>query len=213
MKQFWIILVFFCAWQLNANDQIARLHYSGGGDWYNDSDAIPNLCKFTNQQIKTNFKLEEAVVKPSDNSIFNYPFLFVTGHGNISFDDQERENLRSYLLRGGFIYFDDDYGMDSSLRQEIAQLLPEYKLIELPANHEIFTSYYKFPKGLPKIHKHDEKRPQAFAVFDSTGRLLILYTFESNISDGWSDAHQDSKQTKLQALQMGANIIHYLITN
>ncbi|MCK4956259.1 MAG: DUF4159 domain-containing protein [Candidatus Cloacimonetes bacterium] len=197
---------------LAANNQIARLHYNGGGDWYNDQDAIPNLCQFLNKHLNTDFIIEESIVKPSDSKIFDYPFIFATGHGKISFNEKEITNLREYFARGGFLYVDDDYGLDDSFREEIKKVFPNKKLVELPINHQIFSSYFKFNKGLPKIHKHDNKRPQAFAIFDNKGRMLVLYTYESNISDGWSDAHNNSPKIRESALKMGANIIHYLIT-
>lgn len=212
MKSFAFIIVFLVLVSLSANDQIARLHYNGGGDWYNDQDAIPNLCKFLNENIHTNFKIEEAIVKAKKQNLFDYPFIFLTGHGKISFDEQERNNLREYFDRGGFLYADDDYGMDSSFRNEMRKIFPDKELIELPVNHDIFSSFYKFENGLPKIHKHEDKRPQAFAIFSEDGRMLVLYTYESNISDGWSNAHDDNPTLRNQAFKMGANIIYYLIT-
>ncbi len=197
---------------LSGSNQIARLHYDGGGDWYNDTDAIPNLVRYLNETISTKFSIEEASVKPSDAKLFEYPFLFLTGHGTISFNEKDIENLRNYLMRGGFLYADDDYGMDESFRREIQKIFPEKKMIELPSNHEIFHAYFSFGKGLPKIHKHNDKRPQAFAIFDNNGRIMVLYTYESNISDGWSNAHNDSPKIKKTAFQMGANIFYYLMT-
>ena len=208
-----IFLMIFFQLQFLAADQIARLHYAGGGDWYNDADAVPNLAEFLNNNIQTEFELTEAVVKPDESAIFNYPFIFVTGHGKLSFNQKERENLREYLRRGGFLYVDDDYGMDQFFRSEIKQLFPQKNLIELPAEHEIFSIFYKFPGGLPKIHKHDDKRPQAFAIFNDSGRMLLLYTYETNLSDGWSNAHDTSSAQRLQALKMSANIVFYLMNN
>jgi hypothetical protein len=192
--------------------QIARLHYSGGGDWYNDQDIIPNITKYLNETINTDFSTTESVVKPSESSLFEYPFIFMTGHGNVSFNDKEAENLREYLVRGGFLYIDDDYGMDKSFRSEIKKIFPEKELVELPANHQIFHCFFSFPKGLPKIHKHDEKRPQAFAMFNEDGRMLLFYTYESNISDGWSNVHDDPEEIREQAFQFGANLFYYIIT-
>ncbi|MFO7895549.1 MAG: DUF4159 domain-containing protein [Candidatus Cloacimonadales bacterium] len=212
MKYIIFMLMLF-SWQLLPADQLARLHYAGGGDWYNDADAIPNLCEFLNENLQTDFALTEAVVKPDAGSIFNYPFIFATGHGKLSFDQAERQNLREYLRRGGFLYVDDDYGMDQYFRAEIKLLFPEKQLVELPAEHEIFSSYYQFSRGVPKIHEHDGKRPQAFAIFDDSGRMLILYTYETNISDGWSNAHQTDPEKRQKAFEMGANIVHYLINN
>ncbi|NQV19674.1 MAG: DUF4159 domain-containing protein [Armatimonadetes bacterium] len=199
---------------LNAAEktQLARLHYDGGGDWYNDGDILPNLAQYLNKTIQTDFALEQAIVKPADSKIFEFPFVFMTGHGNITFSEKDAENLRKYLLQGGFLLADDDYGMDESFRREIQKVFPEKELIELPVNHEIFHSFFSFEKGLPKTHKHDEKRAQTFAIFDDFGRMMVLYIYESNISDGWSDVHDDPENIKELAFQMGANIFYYLIT-
>ncbi len=192
--------------------QLARLHYDGGGDWYNDSDIIPNLVEFLNENLHTDFSIEQAIVKPDDTKIFDYPFIFITGHGNIKFSDNELENIREYTSRGGFLYIDDDYGMDKSVRTEISRLYPNDVLIELPVSHPIFSCYYKFEEGLPKTHKHDDKRPKAFAIFDDFGRMILLYTYESNISDGWSNAHDDPEEIRSASFKMGANIFYYLLT-
>ena len=191
--------------------QLARLHYSGGGDWYNDSDTLPNLVVYLNKTINTDFSIDQAVVKPSETKLYDYPFLFMTGHGNIKFSEQDVENLRQYLMRGGFLYADDDYGMNEAFQREIKKVFPEKDLIELPPNHEIFHCFFNFNNGLPKIHKHDEKRPQAFAIFDDHGRMMVLFTYESNISDGWSNAHDDPTEIKEEAFKMGANIFYYLM--
>jgi len=205
-----LVLIF----SLNAAEkpQLARLHYSGGGDWYNDQDIIPNLAEYLNKTLHTDFSTVEIAVKPNDSELFDYPFIFVTGHGNISFDEKEAARLRDYMLRGGFLYVDDDYGLDKYFRKEIKKIFPEKELVELPADHSIFHCYYSFPGGLPKTHKHDDKRPQAFAIFDDAGRILLLYTVESNISDGWSNAHDDPTEIREDALKMGANIFYYLMT-
>ena len=192
--------------------QLARLHYDGGGDWYNDPDTLPNIAKYLNKTIQTDFSEEQTIVKPAENKIFDYPFIYMTGHGNISFSKRDAENLRKYLLRGGFLYADDDYGMDSYFRREIKKVFPEKQLIELPANHEIFHCFFDFPKGIPKIHKHNDKRPQAFAIFDENGRMMLLYTYETNISDGWTTAHNDPPAIREKALKMGANIFYYLMS-
>jgi hypothetical protein len=203
----------FCHLSAGEKAQLARLHYAGGGDWYNDQDIIPNIANFLNKTLNTDFSTLEAAVQLTDSNLFDYPFLFATGHGNISFSDREAEALRTYLARGGFLYVDDDYGMDKSFRQEIGKVFPERNLIELPASHEIFHSYYEFTAGLPKIHKHDDKRPQALALLDDNGRIMLLYTYETNISDGWSEAHDDPPEIREKAFRMGANIFYYLLTN
>ncbi len=204
-----ILSISFC---FAEKPQLARLHYDGGGDWYNDSDTIPNIAEYLNETINTDFSLTQAIIRSADVNIFDYPFLFMTGHGNVRFNEKEAEHLRDYLLRGGFLYADDDYGMDTSFRHEIKKIFPEKELVELPGNHEIFHSYFEFPEGLPKIHKHDDKRPQAFAIFADDGRLMVLYTYESNISDGWSNAHDDPPQIREKAFRFGANMFHYLMT-
>ncbi len=197
-----------------ANSKFARLHYDGGGDWYNDPDILPNLTIFLKDKTNADISIEQAIVRADDNNLFDYPFIFLTGHGNIKFSDKEIINLRKYFDRGGFLYADDDFGMDKAFRREIKKIFPNKNLVELPPNHEIFHSYFQFSKGLPKIHKHEEKRPQAFAIFDDTGKLLVLYTFESNISDGWAspNVHNDPPEIREQALKMGVNIFYYLMT-
>jgi len=193
--------------------EIARLHYDGGGDWYNDPDIIPNIANYLNRTIQGNFSINQAVVRPFETEIFDYPFLFMTGHGNVHFSERDLRNLRTYLERGGFLYIDDDYGMDEAIRREIKKLFPEQDLVELPPNHEIFHSYYSFPEGIPKIHKHDEKRPQAFAIFADDGRMKLLYTYETNISDGWTEAHNNPPDIQEKAFRFGANLFYYLMTN
>ncbi len=215
MKKIKIVILFLATCIISnavADSKIARLQYDGGGDWYNDPDAIPNLVKFLNRTISTDFASKEFRVKPSEQNLFNFPFIFLTGHGKIKFSIKDIKNLREYFQRGGFLYADDDYGMDSSFRDVIKRIFPDKQLVELPASHEIFHCYFKFQEGLPKIHKHDDKRPQAFAIFDDFGRMMVLYTYESNISDGWSDAHDDPQQIKQLAFEMGANIFYYLMT-
>ena len=193
--------------------QLARLHYNGGGDWYNDQDIIPNMTEYLNKYLKTDFSPTEADVKLTDSNLFDYPFIFATGHGNVVLTDAEISNLQDYLNRGGFIYFDDDYGMDKSFRQLVKQIFPAKEMVELPANHPLFHCYFDFAGGIPKIHKHDDQRPQAFAIFNEIGRIVLLYTFETNITDGWSDAHEDPPAIREQALEMGVNLFYYLMTN
>ncbi|MCF7858665.1 MAG: DUF4159 domain-containing protein [Candidatus Cloacimonetes bacterium] len=213
-KLLFLILMSLCTLQAQAREhQLARLHYQGGGDWYNDQDIIPNIAEYLNKTISTKFSVIEAIVKPDETKLFDYPFVFMTGHGTVSFNKEEAANIKSYLERGGFIFADDDYGMDSSFRKEMQKIFPDRAMIELPASHNIFNSYFNFPKGLPKIHKHDDKRPQAFGLFNDQGRLMLLYTYESNISDGWSAAHDDPQEIKKQALQFGANIFYYIMNN
>ncbi len=216
MKWIIISLIFFV---LNAplltaeKAQLARLHYGGGGDWYNDPDIIPNITEYLNRTLKTDFSNIEAAVKLTDSNVYDFPFIFMTGHGNIHFSDREIEILREYLARGGFLYVDDDYGLDESFRKEVKKIFPGRDMVELPANHELFHCFFSFPEGIPKIHKHDDLRPQAFAIYNDEGRIVLLYTYETNISDGWSDAHDDPPEIREQALRLGANLFYYLMTN
>ncbi len=216
MKKLIILIIILFISILNAFEgehQIARLQYKGGGDWYNDQDTIPNIAEFLNTTLNTSFSKIEAIVSPEDPKLFNFPFIFMTGHGTVNFSDKDAENLRAYLDRGGFMYVDDDYGLNKSFQQQIKKIFPEKDLVELPANHEIFHCYFNFPNGLPKIHKHDDNRPQAFGIFDENGRLMLLYTYESNITDGWSDVHNDPDDLREQAFQFGANLFYYIMTN
>ena len=209
------ILLFLPLFSLGQNTyQIAILKYNGGGDWYANPTALPNLIAFANENIGTNIKTEPATVEVGSSAIFNYPFLHMTGHGNVVFNSSEAENLRTYLLAGGFLHIDDNYGMDPFVRTEIRKVFPETDLIELPTNHPIFHGKYDFPNGLPKIHEHDASPSQAFGLIVD-GRLVCLYTYESDIGDGWEDAevHHDSEYIRQKALEMGANILEYVFTN
>jgi len=209
-----IILFFFPILLIGQNTyQIAVLKYNGGGDWYANPTALPNLISFCNENIGTNIKADPATIEVGSRDIFNYPFIHMTGHGNVVFSESEAENLRTYLVAGGFLHIDDNYGMDPYIRTEIRKVFPEKNLTELPSNHRIFHGTFKFPNGLPKIHEHDGKPSQAYAIFYD-GRLVCLYTHESDISDGWEDqeVHNDSQEIRLKALQMGANILEYVFT-
>ena len=193
--------------------QIAVLKYNGGGDWYANPTSLKNLILFCNENIGTNIENEPAVIEANNLNIFNYPFVHVTGHGNIIFDQNEIENIRNYLLSGGFIHIDDNYGMDKYIREEIVKIFPDNELLELKNNHPIFNSKYKF-NGLPKIHEHDGKNAQAFGI-TVQGRLVLIYTYESDLGDGWEDqeVHNDSDETRTKALKMGVNIIKYAFEN
>tara|TARA_B100000287_G_C20454034_1_gene710687 strand:+ start:220 stop:888 length:669 start_codon:yes stop_codon:yes gene_type:complete len=213
--RFITIIIFIPCYLFSQNSyQIAVLKYSGGGDWYANPTALPNLIDFANKNIKTNIKNEPAIVEVGSNDIFKYPFIHMTGHGNVIFNNNEVENLRKYLLSGGFLHIDDNYGMDPYIRKEITKLFPEKELEELASNHPIFHMTYKFPNGLPKIHEHDAKRSQAFGI-TMNGRLICLYTFESDIGDGWEDqeVHNNSNYIRQQALKMGTNILEYIFSN
>jgi hypothetical protein len=213
-KMFFIFLLLFLTLSIYAFEaiQLARLQYEGGGDWYNDPEIIPNLSEFINDNIPINLDKQEKVLTLTDNDLSRYPFIFVCGHGNILFSDDEVNNLREYLLSGGFLYADDDYGMDTSFRREIKRVFPEKEFVELPLNHQIFNAYYEFKNGLPKIHEHDLKRPQLFALFDENGRIMVLYSYESNISDGWADynTHNNPDDVRQTALKFGLNIFFYI---
>jgi hypothetical protein len=208
-------LFFSILWILNANSQeIAILKYNGGGDWYANPTALPNLIRFCNENIETEIEPRPQTVEVGHSEIFQYPFLHMTGHGNVFFTQDEANNLRTYLLSGGFLHIDDNYGMEPYLRKEIIKVFPENKLVEIASDHPIFKSRYEFPNGLPKIHEHDGKRPQALGIFHEN-RLLLLFTYESDLGDGWEDpeVHNDSEEVRLKALQMGANIIDYAFKN
>ena len=193
--------------------QIAVLKYNGGGDWYANPTSLKNLILFCNENIGTNIDNEPAIIEANNLNIFNYPFVHVTGHGNIIFNQNEIENIRNYLLSGGFIHIDDNYGMDKYIRKEIDKIFPNNDLLELKNNHPIFKSKYKF-NGLPKIHEHDGKDAQAFGI-TIEGRLVLIYTYESDLGDGWEDqeVHNDSDEARTKALKMGANIIKYAFEN
>lgn len=190
---------------------LATLKYNGGGDWYANPTALPNLIEFSNKNIGTNIKKSPEIVEVGSSDIFNYPFVHMTGHGNIFFSNEEANNLRKYLLSGGFLHVDDNYGLDEFFRKEITKVFPNKKLILINSNHIIFNQSFKFPNGLPKIHIHDAKPSEAYGIFDN-GRIVCLYTFESDLSDGWEDSevHNDSEETRLKALKMGSNIIEYV---
>lgn len=193
--------------------QFAVVKYNGGGDWYANPTSLPNLVTFCNSQLKTNINPKTGVVSPGDAAIFDYQFLHLTGHGNIVFSESERQNLLVYLQGGGFLHIDDNYGMDKYIRPLLNNFLPNASLEELGANHPIFAAPYTFAGGLPKIHEHDNKKPQAFALFYE-GRMVVLYTYETDLGDGWEDAnvHNDSPEIRTKALQMGANIVQYVLT-
>ncbi len=193
--------------------QIAILKYRGGGDWYANPTSVANLIKFCNQNLQTNINPKPATVDAGSADIFNYPFLHMTGHGNVIFSDQEAKNLRNYLMGGGFLHIDDNFGMDKYVRPQIKKIFPDVELIELPINYSLYQQKFKFPNGLPKIHEHDGKPAQGFGIIHN-GRLILYYTYETDLSDGWEDAvvHGNSEETRLKALRMGANIIQFVFT-
>ncbi len=207
------IIIFLTSFTLKGQ-QVAILKYNGGGDWYSNPTALPNLIRFCNDNINTKINEKPETVEVGNSIIFQYPFLHMTGHGNVVFSQEEAENLNTYLRSGGFLHIDDNYGMEPYLRKELLKVFPNKELEELGADHPIFSQEYKFPKGLPKIHEHDGKRPQALGIFHEN-RLILLFTFEADLGDGWEDAtvHNDPEDIREKALQMGANIISYVFKN
>jgi len=209
-----LILISYTGYSQNNNYQIALLKYSGGGDWYaNLETSLPNLIDFCNQNLKTNINTEQALVEIGSPELFNYPFVHLTGHGNIILNDDEAENLRNYLLGGGFLHISDNYGLDKFIRPQLKKVFPELELVELPYSHPIYHQKYNFNNGLPKIHEHDNKPPQGFGLIYE-GRLICFYDYECDLGDGWEDQeiHNDSDENRKKALQMGANIIQYAFT-
>lgn len=204
---------FFAIAQNKYTYQLAVLKYNGGGDWYaNLATSLPNLIKFCNKNLNTNINPEQAIVEVGSSDIFNYPFIHMTGHGNVIFSQSEAENLRNYLIGGGFLHISDNYGMDKFIRPQMKKVFPELEFVELPFNHPIYNQKYSFKNGLPKIHEHDNKAPQGFGIIYQ-GRLVVFYDYECDLGDGWEDAlvHNDSEETRTKALQMGANIIQYVL--
>jgi Domain of unknown function (DUF4159) len=189
--------------------KLALLKYSGGGDWYNDVNSLKNLASFCNKNLGTNFDLDYATVEVGSAEIFNYPFVYMTGHGNVVFSNQEADNLRAYLQGGGFLFINDDFGMDPFVRPAMKKVLPETELVELPYSHAIFHEKYEFPNGIPKIHEHEKKPPKGYGLLWQ-GRLVAFYNYESDLGDGWDDVHKDPEDLRQKALQMGANVIRYV---
>lgn len=190
--------------------KLALLKYSGGGDWYNDVNSLKNLAQFCNETLRTSFDATDyATVEPGSAEIFNYPIVYATGHGNMLFTDLEARNLRAYLEAGGFLILNDDFGLDPFVRPAMKKVFPELDFVELPFSHPIYHQKYNFNNGLPKIHEHDGKPPQGFGLLYQ-GRLVCFYDFETDLGDGWDDVHNDPKELRTKALQMGANIVQYV---
>ena len=196
------------------SQDLALLKYNGGGDWYANPTALKNLIAYCNKNINTKINDKPQEVEVGSIDIFQYPFLHMTGHGNVFFSETDAENLRNYLLSGGFLHIDDNYGMEPYITKELKKVFPDKDLVELPASHPIFNTAFKFQNGLPKIHEHEGKRPQAFALFNED-RLMLLFTFESDLGDGWEDpeVHNDPADVREKALKMGANIVKYAFEN
>ncbi len=194
--------------------EVAVLKYNGGGDWYANPTAIPNLIEFSNKNIKTLISKNPTSVSVGSSDLFNFPIVFMTGHGNVFFTDKEAENLRVYLISGGFLHISDNYGLDKYIRIQLKKVFPKIELKEIPFSHPIFNQTFTFNKGLPKIHEHNKKVPQGFGLFFK-GRLVCFYDYESDLSDGWEDStvHNNPMETRIKALQMGSNIIEYAFRN
>ena len=212
MKFYSLMFIVSCS-LFSQEFNIARVQYGGGGDWYCDPSSLPNLLDY----LKTNTPMvktgKEVRIKLTDNNAKHFPYLYLTGHGNIRFSDNEIIELRSILGNGGFLHADDNYGMDKSFRREIKKVFPNKDFVELPHSHPIFSSYYNFENGVPKIHEHDNKPPQALGIYENN-KLVVLYTYESDLGDGWEDSavHNDPPEIREAALKMGVNIIYYALT-
>jgi len=191
--------------------QIALLKYNGGGDWYANPTSLPNLVRYCNKVLGTSINTDIPTVEVGSKELFNYPLIHMTGHGNVVFSQQEVDNLRAYLIAGGFLHISDNYGIDPFIRPQMKKVFPELDFVELPFSHPIYHQKFNFPKGLPKIHEHDDKRPKGYGIIYD-GRLVCFYDFECDLGDGWEDAdvHHDSEQKRTEALQMGANIIQFV---
>lgn len=213
MKVF--LSLFFLLFSILLSSQdIAILKYNGGGDWYSNPTALPNLVNYCNKTIATNINETIQTVEVGSTDIFQYPLLHMTGHGNVFFSDEEAKNLKTYLISGGFLHIDDNYGMKPYITNALKKVFPNNELIEIPKNHKLFSSAFNFPNGLPKIHEHNGKAPQAFGIFNDS-RLVLLFTFESDLGDGWEDqeVHNDPEDVREKALKMGANIVKYAFEN
>lgn len=199
--------------RIDSQFKIARLKYAGGGDWYNDPSAEVNLLTYVKEKTGIDADPKYEFIEISNDNFFSYPLIFMTGHGNVSFSDAEVRRLRRYLENGGFLYVDDDYGMDKAFRREIKKVFPELELQEVPLSHGIYNCFYQFPNGVPKTHEHDNKPPQGFGIFHN-GRMVLYYTYESNPSDGWVDAdvHKTPKEKREEALRFGTNIVVWALT-
>ncbi len=213
-KAFILILLLVETLSAQSGFRIARLKYHGGGDWYNDQSAEINLLKYASEKAMLETDPEYQFVEIGSAEMFYYPFLFMTGHGTVKFSDSDVKSLRSYLENGGFLFVDDDYGMDKSFRREVKKLFPDKELVELPFNHPLYHIYYDFQNGPPKIHEHDDKPPKGYGIF-LNDRLVLYYTFESNPSDGWADpeVHNDPPEIREKALKFGVNLLLYVLTN
>ena len=209
-----IFLFYIFLFSVTSAQDVAILKYNGGGDWYANPTAIPNLVAFANTNLNTNISKNPQNVAINSSTIFNFPIVFMTGHGNVLFSDEAALNLKNYLISGGFLHISDNYGLDTYIRRELKKVFPELKFKEIPSAHPIYNQTFKFPNGLPKIHEHDNKEAKGFGLFYE-GRLVVFYDYETDLSDGWEDqiVHNNPKEIRDKALKMGANIIEYAFTN
>lgn len=217
MKTLTTLIIIVSLWGnafAQASLKIAKLKYSGGGDWYANKTALPNLIAFCNKELGMNLASEEDIAEVGSPNLFDYPYLYMTGHGNVVFSMNEAQNLRNFLIGGGFLHVDDNYGMDKFVRIELKKVFPELELVEVPFTHPIYHQKFEFPNGLPKIHEHDAKPPQGFGLFYE-GRLVLYYSYECDLGNGWEDKriHNDPEEKRQLALRMGANILSYCFTS
>ena len=208
-----LIIIFSISLLSGQSFSIARVHYDGGGDWYSNASSLPNLLRYLEKNTTMSVHHKENKIKLTIENLNQNPYLYLNGHGNIKFNDNEIIALRSALMNGSFLHADDNYGMDKSFRREMKKVFPNKNFVNLPNNHPVFDSYYNFPNGLPKVHEHDNKPPQALALFEGE-KMIVLYTYESDLGDGWEDGsvHQDPWPIRESALKMGVNIIYYALT-
>lgn len=213
LKRIFLLALTLTSFFIGAQE-VAVLKYNGGGDWYSNPTALPNLINFSNENANTKITKDPTSVAVGNTDLFGYPMVFMTGHGNVFFSDDEAQNLRNYLISGGFLHISDNYGMDKYIRREMKKVFPKLDFTEIPSDHPIYNQTFTFKNGLPKIHEHDKKAPQGFGIFYE-GRLVCFYDFESDLSDGWEDAsvHNNPQEIRLKALRMGANIIEYAFKN
>lgn len=215
MKHIITLIVVVQAFALHAQPaiKIAKLKYNGGGDWYANKTALPNLVLFCNKELGTSIQIEDEVAEAGSKDIYNYPYVYMTGHGNVVFSPDEALNLRNYLIGGGFLHIDDNYGLDKFIRLELKKVFPELELTEVPYTHAIYHQKFNFPAGLPKVHEHDGKPAQGFGLFYE-GRLVVFYSYECDLGNGWEEQriHNVPTEKRQQALQMGANILSYCFT-
>ncbi len=215
MRILFIALLFFAnLGQAQTQLKFAKLKYDGGGDWYANKTSLPNLAAFCNKNLLTRISIQDEMVHVGSRDIFLYPFVHMTGHGNVLFSYSDAENLRQYLIGGGFLHIDDNYGLDPFVRSELKKVFPEHELVEIPWEHPIYHQKYEFPNGLPKVHEHDGNAPQGFGIIHE-GRLVVFYSYESDLGNGWEDqsVYNDPEEVRQQAFKMGANIVQYALTN